>query len=195
MLRNTQDLSGKRSGLVLCLEVRGQWCLLLKPVRDCSALGEKILSHWMARRERSSHYIKVRAIIYGYYMEESWGEMMNDEWWTLPWRLYLLIFLSSFLQELKAHILPLTNVAFDKSGSRYVYSICNTQKFGTLKIRKSSVCLLYCSSLFSLTLCRFITGSYDRTCRVWDTASGTELHKLEGHRNVVYTVAFNNPYG
>lgn len=107
--------------LCVCLEVRGQWCLLLKPVRDCSALGEKILSHWMARRERSSHYIKVRAIIYGYYMEESWGEMMNDEWWTLPWRLYLLIFLSSFLQELKAHILPLTNVAFDKSGSRYVY--------------------------------------------------------------------------
>ncbi|KAG8002110.1 Dynein assembly factor with WDR repeat domains 1 [Nibea albiflora] len=64
-----------------------------------------------------------------------------------------------FSKELKAHILPLTNVAFDKSGSR------------------------------------FITGSYDRTCRVWDTASGTELHKLEGHRNVVYAVAFNNPYG
>ncbi|KAF3848039.1 hypothetical protein F7725_021067 [Dissostichus mawsoni] len=59
----------------------------------------------------------------------------------------------------KAHILPLTNVAFDKSGSR------------------------------------FITGSYDRTCRVWDTASGSELHTLEGHRNVVYAIAFNNPYG
>uniref|UniRef100_A0A3Q1DEQ5 Dynein assembly factor with WDR repeat domains 1 n=1 Tax=Amphiprion ocellaris TaxID=80972 RepID=A0A3Q1DEQ5_AMPOC len=64
-----------------------------------------------------------------------------------------------FFKELKAHILPLTNVAFDKSGSR------------------------------------FITGSYDRTCRVWDTASGTELHMLEGHRNVVYAIAFNNPYG
>ncbi|PWA20176.1 hypothetical protein CCH79_00003685 [Gambusia affinis] len=61
--------------------------------------------------------------------------------------------------ELKAHILPLTNIAFNKSGSR------------------------------------FITGSYDRTCRVWDTASGTELHTLEGHRNVVYAIAFNNPYG
>uniref|UniRef100_A0A672Z1J3 Dynein assembly factor with WDR repeat domains 1 n=1 Tax=Sphaeramia orbicularis TaxID=375764 RepID=A0A672Z1J3_9TELE len=64
-----------------------------------------------------------------------------------------------FTKELKAHILPLTNVAFNKSGSR------------------------------------FITGSYDRTCRVWDTASGTELHTLEGHRNVVYAIAFNNPYG
>ncbi|KAH0624028.1 hypothetical protein JD844_007319, partial [Phrynosoma platyrhinos] len=60
---------------------------------------------------------------------------------------------------LRAHILPLTNVAFNKSGS------C------------------------------FITGSYDRTCKLWDTASGEELRSLEGHRNVVYAIAFNNPYG
>uniref|UniRef100_A0A3P9BJ95 Uncharacterized protein n=1 Tax=Maylandia zebra TaxID=106582 RepID=A0A3P9BJ95_9CICH len=46
-----------------------------------------------------------------------------------------------FSKELKAHILPLTNVAFDKSGS-----------------------------------------SYDRTCRVWDTASGQSCTLLEGHR-------------
>ncbi len=32
---------------------------------------------------------------------------------------------------------------------------------------------------------RFITGSYDRTCRVWDTASGEEALVLEGHKNVV----------
>lgn len=43
--------------------------------------------------------------------------------------------------------------------------------------------------------CSFITGSYDRTCKVWDTASGEELHTLEGHKNVVYAIAFNNPYG
>ncbi|XP_069753331.1 dynein assembly factor with WD repeat domains 1 isoform X3 [Narcine bancroftii] len=60
---------------------------------------------------------------------------------------------------LRAHILPLTNVAFNKSGSR------------------------------------FITGSYDRTCKVWDTISGEELLTLEGHRNVVYAIAFNNPFG
>ena len=47
-----------------------------------------------------------------------------------------------------------------------------------------------------LILCfSFITGSYDRTCKVWDTASGEELHVLEGHKNVVYAIAFNNPYG
>ncbi|XP_055752025.1 dynein assembly factor with WDR repeat domains 1 isoform X3 [Salvelinus fontinalis] len=62
-------------------------------------------------------------------------------------------------KALQAHILPLTNVAFNKSGSR------------------------------------FITGSYDRTCKIWDTASGEELHTLEGHRNVVYAITFNNPYG
>jgi dynein assembly factor with WDR repeat domains 1 len=60
---------------------------------------------------------------------------------------------------LRAHILPLTNVAFNKSGSR------------------------------------FITGSYDRTCKLWDTPSGEELLTLEGHKNVVYAIAFNNPYG
>ena len=42
---------------------------------------------------------------------------------------------------------------------------------------------------------RFITGSYDRTCKVWDTMSGAELLSLDEHKNVVYTMAFNNPYG
>lgn len=42
---------------------------------------------------------------------------------------------------------------------------------------------------------RFITGSYDRTCKVWDTYSGEEMLTLEGHKNVVYTIAFNNPFG
>ena len=41
----------------------------------------------------------------------------------------------------------------------------------------------------------FITGSYDRTCKVWGGESGEELLTLEGHKNVVYAVAFNNPYG
>jgi len=44
-------------------------------------------------------------------------------------------------------------------------------------------------------VCSFITGSYDRTCKIWDTASEEELHTLEGHRNVVYAIAYNNPFG
>ena len=60
---------------------------------------------------------------------------------------------------LQAHILPLTNCGFNKSGAR------------------------------------FITGSYDRTCKVWNTEEGTEALKLEGHKNVVYAISFNNPFG
>lgn len=59
----------------------------------------------------------------------------------------------------KAHVLPLTNCAFNKSGDR------------------------------------FITGSYDQTCKVWDTHSGEQLLSLEGHDSVVYALAFNNPFG
>ena len=40
---------------------------------------------------------------------------------------------------LRAHLLPLTNCAFNKAGDK------------------------------------FITGSYDRTCNVWDTVTGEEL--------------------
>ena len=31
--------------------------------------------------------------------------------------------------------------------------------------------------------------------QVWNTITGDELLTLEGHRNVVYAIAFNNPYG
>lgn len=51
------------------------------------------------------------------------------------------------------------------------------------------------SDIYNCYSSSFITGSYDRTCKVWDTASGEELHVLEGHKNVVYAIAFNNPYG
>lgn len=60
---------------------------------------------------------------------------------------------------LRAHLLPLTNCAFNKSGDK------------------------------------FITGSYDRTCKVWDTNTGQELLSLDEHNNVVYCMAFNNPFG
>jgi dynein assembly factor with WDR repeat domains 1 len=70
---------------------------------------------------------------------------------------------------LRAHLLPLTNCAFNKSGDKY--------------------------NIIRLINFRFITGSYDRTCKVWDTMSGQELLSLEEHKNVVYTMAFNNPYG
>ena len=30
---------------------------------------------------------------------------------------------------------------------------------------------------------------------MWDTMTGEELLSLDGHNNVVYTMAFNNPFG
>ena len=48
------------------------------------------------------------------------------------------------LKVMKSHILPLTNIDFDKSGSK------------------------------------FVTGSYDRSCKIWDTEGGKEIHILEG---------------
>ena len=42
---------------------------------------------------------------------------------------------------------------------------------------------------------RFITGSYDRLCKIWDSQTGNELLTLSGHENVVYALAFNNPFG
>eukprot|EP01017_Pseudomicrothorax_dubius_P022044 TRINITY_DN2373_c0_g1_i2.p1 TRINITY_DN2373_c0_g1~~TRINITY_DN2373_c0_g1_i2.p1 ORF type:complete len:219 (-),score=47.15 TRINITY_DN2373_c0_g1_i2:719-1375(-) len=65
----------------------------------------------------------------------------------------------SLAKTLRAHVLPLTNCAFNKNGDR------------------------------------FITGSYDRTCKVWDTELGEELLTLQGHSNVVYCIAYNNPFG
>ena len=68
-------------------------------------------------------------------------------------------------KTLKTHLLPLTNCAFNKNGDKYY----NWK--------------------------RFITGSYDRTCKVWNTYTGKEELTLEGHKNVVYSLAFNIPFG
>ena len=42
---------------------------------------------------------------------------------------------------------------------------------------------------------RFITGSYDFTCKVWETYKGKELLTLKGHKKALYCLAFNNPFG
>ena len=42
---------------------------------------------------------------------------------------------------------------------------------------------------------KFITGSYDTTCKIWNTETGKIEHTLTGHKGIVYCVAFNNPFG
>ena len=51
----------------------------------------------------------------------------------------------NLVRVIKAHMLPITNVAFNKMSTM------------------------------------FCTGSYDRTCKVFDTNSGREIHSLEGN--------------
>src|SRR5262245_33530969 len=36
------------------------------------------------------------------------------------------------------------------------------------------------------------SGSFDKTVKLWDAASGKVLHTLKGHENQVFGVAFNN---
>lgn len=43
-----------------------------------------------------------------------------------------------------------------------------------------------------MCLFRCLTGSYDRTCRVWDVEKGEEMLSLDEHQNVVFSVAFNS---
>lgn len=62
-----------------------------------------------------------------------------------------------YYRALRTHLLPLTNVAFDKSGGKCV------------------------------------TGSYDRTARVWSVEDGIEIHVLDGHQNAVFAVDYNYP--
>lgn len=38
-----------------------------------------------------------------------------------------------------------------------------------------------------------VTGSYDRTARIWDVESGSELSILQGHQNAIFTVQYNYP--
>jgi len=68
--------------------------------------------------------------------------------------------------------------------------LCTVCPFKLYPVLNPGLCHTVCVCMIS-----FITGSYDRTCKVWDTQSGEELHTLEGHGNVVYAIAFNNPFG
>ena len=48
-----------------------------------------------------------------------------------------------------------------------------------------------CAAHFDTLGDRLITCSYDRTARIWNTHTGEEVCKFEGHKNVIFCVAFN----
>uniref|UniRef100_A0A915EW24 WD repeat containing protein 69 n=1 Tax=Echinococcus canadensis TaxID=519352 RepID=A0A915EW24_9CEST len=75
---------------------------------------------------------------------------------------------------------------------KYKASIPDKKQFTEVKMIKAHDLPLTNLS-FNKTGSHFITGSYDRTCKIWDAATGEEVRTLDGHTNVVYTVAFNLP--
>ncbi|KAH9208504.1 WD40-repeat-containing domain protein, partial [Leptodontidium sp. 2 PMI_412] len=48
-----------------------------------------------------------------------------------------------------------------------------------------------CSVAFSPGGRQIVSGSWDRTVRLWDAVTGAALQTLEGHTNVVSSVAFS----
>jgi dynein assembly factor with WDR repeat domains 1 len=98
----------------------------------------------------------------------------------------------SLFKVLQAHILPLTNCAFDKSGRLFITSRC---------VCRLPISPEVCFNLFVIAVRSShdhvirTSHSYDKSCKVWATSSGRQLLKLEGHKNVVYAIALNNPYG
>ncbi len=48
-----------------------------------------------------------------------------------------------------------------------------------------------CSVAFSPDGKRLVSGSGDKTIKLWDTATGKELLTLKGHSSTVFSVAFS----
>lgn len=70
----------------------------------------------------------------------------------------------------------------------------SSQRFTLYKILRGHQ-LPLTSCAFNKSGSKVITGSFDRSCRVWDTSSGEELLALNGHSDLIYAIAINNPFG
>ena len=116
-------------------------------------------------------------------------------------------------RPLKAHVLPLTNVAFNKRGSLFltgsydrtakiwqVQNILKSQFGGMNGNRPGSATINQNNNAINLGSTNSNGVSPVITPRPNSGNGGNNQNKnepiiLEGHKNVVYTLAFNNPYG
>jgi WD40 repeat protein len=72
-------------------------------------------------------------------------------------------------------------------GSRVLH--IRSAKGGDIRVRLHNAAVL--GVAFSPDSCQLVTGSGDRTIKFWETASGKELHTLQGHGGPVTGVAFS----
>lgn len=93
-------------------------------------------------------------------------------------------------QVLRAHVLPLTNCAYNKSGDRFITASYDR----TCKVRSTPT--------YPPNLSRRAASTHAQpgTCwlactQVWDTHTGQELHTLEGHKNVVSWLSLRSSDG
>lgn len=111
-------------------------------------------------------------------------------------------------KTLKSNLLPVTNVAFNKEGNRYRHQTHSGKKLTRAQLTNTHRCSPNKSELsqfselnahntqiiLNMDVCfSCVTGSYDRTARIWDVDSGQELYVLRGHENAVFSVNYNFP--
>ncbi|CAB1348768.1 unnamed protein product [Coregonus sp. 'balchen'] len=108
-------------------------------------------------------------------------------------------------KALQAHILPLTNVAFNKSGSRDKIATGSFDKTCRLWSAETGKCfhtfrghtaeIGHSAEIISLSFNtvgdQLVTGSFDHTVSLWDVPSGRRVHTLRGHRGEISSVQFN----
>ncbi|RXM36833.1 Dynein assembly factor with WDR repeat domains 1, partial [Acipenser ruthenus] len=106
---------------------------------------------------------------------------------------------------LRAHILPLTNVAFNKSGSSDKIATGSFDKTCKLWSAETGKCYHtfrghtaeighsaeIISLSFNTTGDKIITGSFDHTVSLWDVQLGRRIHTLIGHRGEISSAQFN----
>ncbi|CAD6993691.1 unnamed protein product [Ceratitis capitata] len=93
-----------------------------------------------------------------------------------------------YMHRRVAHLLPLTNVCFDRSGTRCltgsydrICRIINTQDVGEAQLLKGHDNVVF-SVAFNQPKCdKVVTGSFDGTARVWQASNGQSLCTLYGH--------------
>ncbi|OQR85592.1 WD domain-containing protein [Achlya hypogyna] len=105
-------------------------------------------------------------------------------------------------KTLRPHAQPMTNFAISKNAHMLVTS--SYDKTARL-FRRSAKCradekvvltghdgVVYCVALNHPYSNLVLTGAFDKTCRLWDTATGKSLRTFSGHEGEVVAVAFNS---